>query len=238
MAEPIRVEGLDDVRQLLQEVAKTSPTVAQQATNDTLKHLYGAQMLQMAADLDRPTPFARRAVRYDQANELGKGGRLMVWDQWRGTEQDAANFDNYLGLQMIGGTRTRLKGIELKFQAEGFGPKGMVMVPLPPLQRDVYGNVSNAMYTTILNGLKRTNEKDKGRGVGRFIYLKGDKYGTPSIWRVMPDGGFEMLIAWMRPRDYRARFDFYGRADREIAYAFATIWPKAVDRAFDKLKSR
>ena len=219
----VTVTGVDDVKAMLADLAVTMPRAAIDATNQTIYQLWGAEKLQMIADIDRPVSYSVNAILYERMNADGKGGRVWVRDLFTNA---GATETNYLGVQMHGGVRRRLKASEIALQAFGVMPSGMVWVPDTSVRLDSHGNVPSRPIQSMVDEFRRwRNVRDKSRNFhllpGKGVFTKIGGEWVPFLW-------------FVSPRTYRERFDFYGRADREMEYAFANIYAKAVQRELDR----
>ncbi|NCC41136.1 MAG: hypothetical protein EOM21_17200 [Gammaproteobacteria bacterium] len=216
----IRVDGVQQVRELLTKLAQESPKAAVAAQNKMVYQLKQGMDLQMVADIDRPKPYSRSAVRYTKA-ELGKmRARLYVQSE----DGSAADEQHYLGVQVLGGRRKRLRHSERVLQSRGLMPQGYVWVPTRFTRLDTYGNVPAAMISAILGSGRYTGGTDK------YIVV-GDPGRERGVWYQFPDGRFLPVLLFLSPREYRERFDFYGRADREIQAHLLAYLEKALDEA-------
>ena len=227
----VEVRGLEDVQRMLTELADEFPKAAVYAQNRMAFALRDASVLQMAADFDGATGYSRAAIRYQRA-ELGvRGARVYLRDE-RGNPADEGH---YLNANTLGGKRTRNRASELSFQAMGVMPNGWVWIPTNHVKRDKYGNVTAAKMRSIIASIR---SKD-----GVYVYDPGS-HGTrsfPGIWTAKgPEavirGGWTPVLFFMPPRQYRARYDFFGRAEREINNDLVKILDEELARAIDKAK--
>jgi hypothetical protein len=219
------VTGVEDVKAMLADLAVTMPRAAIDATNQTIYQLWGAEKLQMVADLDRPVPYTLNAILYERMNAGGKGGKVWVKDLIRSTGADE---NQYIGVQTIGTTsRSRMKGSEKALQEFGIMPSGMVWVPdRRHVALDSHGNVSARAIKSMVDEFRKW--RDARNPTRNFALIKGKGILT----RV--GGEWYPFIWFVTPRQYKARFDFYGRADKEMEYAFGDIYAKAIQKELDR----
>ena len=207
---------------MLADLAVTMPRAAIDATNQTIYQLWGAEKTQMIADIDRPVSYSVNSILYERMNAEGKGGKVWLKDIFRGSGADETN---YLGVQMHGGTRRRLKASEIALQKNNFMPSGMVWVPDKSVALDSHGNVSGNVIKKMLADLKG--------GPPHNFYVRR-RNGTPiGVFTKVGDEWYPFLW-FVSPRQYRERFDFYGRADKEVEYAFGDIYAKAIQKELDR----
>ncbi len=215
-----RVNGLEEVRRLLQELKEELPRAAVRAQNRMAYALKQGLDLQMIADFDRPKQFSRSAVRYDAASLGGPGARVYLRDETGA----AADEQHYLGVQTLGGVRRRLRRSEQLLQSRGLMPRGYVWVPSKFAPLDQYGNVSAARIQAIL-GVGRYQ-----RGTDRYVVV-GDPGREKGIWQRFPDGRFLPILIFVSPRQYNERYEFYQRAEREVDARLIPILDEELTRA-------
>ena len=218
----IEVRGLEDVQRMLQTLRDESPKAALRAQNKITRALWEGERLQAVADFDRPKQYTISSILYEQATRENGISRVYVKDQELSV---GAGADHYLGVQTLGGTRHRLRKSERIFQDRGLMPRGYVWVPTRHTKLDRNGNVPGALLSAIL-GLGR----NKGKVFDKYVVL-GPKGGEWGVWEMQPDGRQLKILKFMTPRTYRARYDFYGRAEREIAANLTAIMSEEIDKA-------
>jgi hypothetical protein len=232
MTASIELRGLDDVRSLIAALGEEMQSVNKYSQNTMVYQLWLSEKDQMRTDIDRPNPFSVGALRYKKFGEPGGPGAPAV-------EGAAVHFavpfgtsegleeDEYLGVQGLGGKTAGPRASEVRLRQLGYLPDGYVWVPDPSVKLDRYGNVRGSVIQSMLADLK-----DGPRGANFFVL------GYPK----RPVGIFARIGAEWLPflwfvsrRDYRAIFDFYGRADREVNARFETIWGEQVTKALKRL---
>jgi hypothetical protein len=228
----LQITGLDEVRAMLAGLAIELKDASDKAQTRLAYTIMLAEKDQMDQDLDRPTPWSKGALRYKAA------GKPPIDDSAPLIDGAAVYFvtpfgipglqqEEWLGVQALSGQTAGPKRSELALQALGALARDYVWVPDPAVKLDTYGNVPGTTIQSMLAALKTGatgnwalwGPKDKPLGVRANI------------------GGDWVPYLWFVPRKtYRARWDFYGRAERETDQHFVSLFNEEVQRALDRLK--
>lgn len=219
----LEVRGLEEVQRLLRRLAEEAPRAAIRAQNQMAYQLREGMMLQVAADFDRPKAYTRSAIRYSSATLGQPRSRVFV----RSDDGSLADEQHYLGVQVLGGARRRLRKSEQVLQARGLMPAGYVWVPTRFTRLDAYGNVPAALISAILG-----TGPNAGRVSDKYLIV-GDPGQERGVWERFPDGRVLPILLFVPPRQYRERFDFYGRAEREIDARLIPLLEAALTEALD-----
>jgi hypothetical protein len=224
----VQVSGIDDVKLMLADLQRTLPVAARYAKNEVIQKVWEGERVQAVADLDKPKPFTISQILFDKKETDQSVGRVWVRDPF---DQQGANERSYLGVNTLGATRTRLKGSEAALQDLGFMPRGYVWVPDKSVRLDANGNIGGNAIQNMVNEFRWYGTKALP---GREYFLLGGKNVPPKgIYRLF--GGKWVPFLWFaRPLSYIGRFDFYGRADREVQYWWQRIYDKAIQKEFDR----
>ncbi|MBC7280023.1 hypothetical protein [Hoeflea sp.] len=148
---------------------KQLPYAMMLALNDTAKGARKAVQVQMGKSFDRPTPFAKRGVVYEQATKDKLDARVVIYGSK--TPHGGLPAAYFLGPQVDGGQR-RLKAFEVQLKDRGLLPEGHVVVPAERTKLDRYGNVSQGQLNRIMSGLKIDY---RGAGATRVASTKKGK---------------------------------------------------------------
>lgn len=228
MPQTVTIRGLDDVRALLAGLDDQLDRISQRAQNQMAFELRRAEQEQMRADLDRPTAWSVRALVYKKAGATGGPGAPDTPGAavYFNTPFGAPGLQEteWLGVQAVAGRTAGPRRSERAFQALGLIRPGVVWVPGPGATLDASGNVRGSTIKAILADLA------KPRGKGR----KYTAIGTPPDCRAImakAKGQWTPVLFFVARRSYRKRFDFHGRAAREVATRFPAILSEHLERA-------
>jgi hypothetical protein len=235
------IRGLDEVRLAVARLGEKAKEVDTKAQSAMAAEVWNAEKDQMRSDLDRPTPFSVGALRYKKAGDPGTFGAPRV----DGAAVYMANAfavgsrvgpDEWLGVQIVGGTSAGPKRSERVLQNLGYMPKNKVWVPARGVRLDAYGNVRGSTISAMLSNLGANpygRSSDPSSLETKFVLVgpPGDEegvfYKSGQIWKP--------FLWFVDRQSYRERFEFYERADREIAQNFNRIYGYYLDRALKQL---
>lgn len=201
---------------------------------------------QMAQQLDRVTPFAKKGVAYEQATKNKLTSTVIIAGKsWAKNSTPPANF---LTPQFFGGQRN-LKSFEVQLQSAGLLPSGYYAVPAKDCPLDQYGNVRVALIVRILADLqinartegfnrKRTDasaKRNKSYRNARFFVPSRTSGLFPGVWQRDPrDNGIKPLLLFVKMRSYSKKIDFQLTvqtiAERKFPQYFAEAIGKALAR--------
>jgi hypothetical protein len=261
----IKALGLDDVRAQLREFSdrRFSAAVATALTRTAVQARDAAKRA-LQAEIDRPTPYTVRALKYTPARadsltaSVGfdieavqdASGRAVGFRSVPGST--AAS--KYLGTQVDGGTR-RSKRFELALQAKGAMPKGWIAVPAAGAHVDGYGNVSRGQIaqiiaqigTELLSGYTNTPQSIKAkragqrRAGGQFIaVLPGARTKLkPGIYQRETIGSnLTPVFIYAKSATYRKRYDFDGAVRGVVDQRLNAELQQALDESAARLATR
>jgi hypothetical protein len=184
---------------------------------------------EMELHLDRVTPYAKRGVVYEQANQTRLSATVMIAGRSWGLKNATAPA-NFLTPQFFGGQRN-LKSFERQLQSYGYLKAGEYAVPGRDTPLDQYGNVRVALIVRILADLqvgprtegynrKRTEastKRNRNYRFARFFVPERNSHLHPGVWQRDPrDNGIKPVFLFVRMRPYAKRIDFH-RIVREVA---------------------
>lgn len=238
MPEPIRITGLESVRALLAALGGNLEEASRLAQNKMAYELRLAEQDQMRSDLDRPTPFSVQALMYKKAETsaaalggpAGEGAAVYMVDKFAHQGAGKVGPDEYLGVQALGGVTAGPRRSEKWFQSAGIIGPNIVWVPDRAVKLDAYGNIPGGPMSRMItdfdfNPYARTANKQFAlwgpRGKPHGVLAKIGDTWHPYIW-------------FVERRTYQARFDFYGRGDREISEKWQAIWEGYLQQALDR----
>lgn len=239
----ITLRGLDDVRSLLAGLSGELADVGRMASDKMAYELRMAEQDQMRRDIDRPTPFSVSAVAYKKSNVSAMqwggpsetGASVFMHDNFARQGTSRVGPDQYLGVQVTGGYTAGPRRSEKVLRAAGLIGPNKVIVPAPGVKLNAYGNLSAGQISRILMDLGQNQyAKTKQRNFALFG-PKGNAVGV--LARVKDGDGWTWLpyLYFVDRRQYRKRFDFYGRAEREVSARFKEIFGGYLDRALARM---
>lgn len=215
-------------------VARQLPFAAAKALNALAGKVKAAEVQDMKAVFDRPTPWTLNAL---TVAPPATKSRLSVTVKTK----DSIGKRHYLAVEVAGGARPQT-GFE-RFTAPKLPVPGHVQAILPAdnARLDQYGNWSRGQRNQVLSGLKAwldplnnatPRSQKRGRKRGRATYFVPQHGLPPGIYSRSATGQLGIVAAFSdKPPVYRPRFDFYGVAHRTVAAwagpLFAIAWDEA-----------
>lgn len=201
-------------------------------------------------DLDRPTPFTRRAARYKPANKEKTEFDVYIQDE----ASKGVSPAKYL-LALVKGGYRRNKGTENLLRRAGILPGGWQVQPGADAQLDGYGNLQGGggRYTAILSALKAHREtgyamnrtaassKRNAKTQRDYFVLYSLKTKTPTgVYTRSGRGGrdIKQILAFTPKRaKYRKTLDFAGTIGKAFRETFDRNFREGLRRMLDKVKS-
>ena len=242
----IDIKGLDSVKSMLAALTGELETASKYAQNSLAAQIREGEQAEMQADLDRPTPWAMGSLRYKQAGATSPSpaapnveGAAVFFETNFGYKA-GLEAEQYLGVQIEGGVTAGPKRSERILQRAGVISSDVVWVPAREAPLDSYGNVPGSIISDMLSTL---GLNPYGRTKDQRYALIGPKGAAVAvIWRPTI-GGYAgntwLPLLYFVPRaHYDARYDFYGRADKEVAIKWQGIYDKYVKIALEKAAQR
>ena len=193
---------------------KQMPFAAALRLSMTAKKVMRVEQRILVKQLDRPTPFTVKGVRWQGANKADfKLGRLHSRVYLLPKQAE------YLSFQIEGGTRT---------------PKGTaIAVPTSNVKLNRYGGGQGRIkwllakkntFQGTINGVVGVWQRSK-RG-------KGSRGGSGTIGQ----SGLKLQVAYENSTQYQPRFDFYGIGERSVRTNIGKEMDKAIARALRSAK--
>ena len=239
----IELRGLNPVKELLAGLGGELGKASELAQNKMAYEIAQAEKEQMRTDLDRPTPWTVGSLRYKKvgASPVGapkvEGAAVYFETPWG--YSDGLGADEWLGVQILGGSTAGPKRSEARLQMLGWMPRDKVWVPAVGTRLDRYGNVPGSLISDMLSNLGANpygRNADPSAVRVRYL-LVGEPGREEGVFQKL--GGDWVPFLWFVDREtYRKRFDFYGRADREVRQGFAKILDTYLDKALGRLGRR
>lgn len=233
MADAIRLEGLNSVREMLAAIGPGLEKANEKAQNRMAYALMVAEREQVKSSLDRPTDFTVSSIAYKKvgASSFSVGNVMVSTPNIPGAgvfvvdrrKQAQANDQSYLGVQIFGGSTAGPRGSEVALRSMGFMPSGKVWVPAAGVGLDASGNVRGSVVNAMIADLRAHGRRGlnfvvigrPGDEVGIFTRVGEDWY--PWVW-------------FVTPRSYTDRLGFYERAESEVASQFPAILADEIDK--------
>lgn len=221
------------------------------AINAAVDDAKEAVVQEMQRVFDRPTDYTLRGVWRTYATKRNLVATVQLKDNRAGPNAAPGSVNKgtaaaaYLQPQIEGGTR-QFKRMEQVLRRAGILPATMFAVPAREAPLDAHGNVVRGFVVRMLSDLRafgengyRANRK-AGRRKGRravnafFAVRPGDNFNRhlkPGIYWRLPNRMLVCVFIFVSRVGYRARFDFYGTAERAAVAAFPKHWPAAWEKA-------
>jgi len=218
---------IDSVKAAIVGIGGGLPYAISKGQNSTAYLVRQGEQFEMQADLDRPTPWAMGSLTYTKGDvKTGKKARVYFEDRF--ASNPGEDDKGYLGVQIFGGTRARMRRSEKIFERAGLLPRGWTWVPATPTPLNAYGNVPAGIISAATGGYE-------GNTAGRYTYLEAPDKSWRGIFRI--DAGGFVPVIWFRPAiNYSKRFEFYERAQKEVDINLVRETEKAINEIFAKYK--
>lgn len=213
----MRVQNLEEARRMLARLGEELPKAAQRSKARMVYKLWEGERVEAMADFHRPTQYSIKSILYEAKESTAY--RVYIKDQ---ELSQGADETHYLGVQTLGGTRNRLRKSERIWQSRGLMPSGRVWVPTQYTKLDVNGNVPSALISAILNVNGRRSDK---------YFFMGQPGQERGVWAKQNTGQWLPILLFVTPRQYQERYDFYGRADREVSASLVDIMDEEILKA-------
>jgi hypothetical protein len=235
MSATIELKGMDEVRALIAGIGGELHEASGKAQNKMAYQLMEAEKLQMQADLDRPVAWSVGALRYKKAYEAGGSGAPVVegaavYMANLFTVGDRVDADQYLGVQVVAGDTAGPRRSEKRLQALGVLAADHVWAPAKGVKLDSHGNIPGGVFTSMLTDF----------GLNPYAQTKDKNFcliGRPPVGVLTRIGDAWFPFLHFIPRaKYGSRWDFYGRADREVAMSFKAIMDEYLVKALEHMR--
>lgn len=231
------------------ETKSRLPVAAAKALTFTAERVREAEYGEMRRIFDRPTPFTLRALRLRSATPAKLEAAVWVKDE-AGKGTPAINF---IGPHIFGGAR-KWKRMERALQSAGLMPQGAFAVPGAGAKLDRFGNVSGPQVVQIMGQLRlqrgggfesrlSADRKKAARTIARqggryFVAAPGGGKLPRGIWQKRSDGSILPIFIFVQRARYKARFDFFGIAERTARAHFPALFDRAIKRELERASAR
>lgn len=247
----IQLEGLSSVREMLAALGPGLERANERAQNKMAYNLMLAEREQAKTDLDRPTPATLSSILYKKygASSLTftnpsltvpvpgiKGAGVFVGDLFGKT---LATFDDLLGVQILGGKPAGPKRSAKILQRYNWMRPNQVWVPAVGAPLDQYGNIRGSLISYMLQNMG-TNPYATVQEDAKFMLI-GEPGNYSGIWwkgsvsTKTKGGAWRPLLWFVDEPTYSPRYDWEGRANREVTAHFPGILAWYVDDEIKKL---
>ena len=198
------------VKRYLSNVQKQQiPFATARAITQTLQVAKKDVIRQLDKDIDRPTPFTRRAFRVDGAKKKTLTGRLFALPKQ----------NEYLKLLIFGGIR-RPKGVALTMRPAKPAPGGIRLNRFGniPAAQQAKAQLAKGAFSATINGV-----------AGIWMPPKKTKSG-----KLRKGSRMKLVLAYEKQAVYRPRYRFFERGQNSIR----VNWPRIFNKSFrDALRS-
>lgn len=236
----------------LEGLPRDMRVAAAQALNTTVLQAQLAQVDEMRAVFDRPTPWALGGVTHDKATPASLEAVVRI--RGRTGSGGAIPAESFLRAQILGGVR-RWKRFEVALFKAGVLPAGYFAVPGSGARMDAYGNMAGAHISQLLSYFQayppgstgrrqnttaerraRLAETTRRRQGYAYVAIKpGNRNLYPGIYEYRDLGGLgtgvRAVLIFVRRAQYRALFDFKGAADKAIERQLPVQWAREMEQA-------
>lgn len=203
------------------------------ALDDTAEGLKREQIMEMEVVFQSPRKYtlnALYAVKARGDNSLAAG---LAWKEFGGSIPAY----KYLYPQVFGGQR-RYKRHERALQGKGILPAGSMTAQGSNFPKDESGDITGGQYTRMLSELDALqdgsggkNQYKKKRAAASRFFVYTPKGANFPVGIAEPNGdGIRIMLRFIQPPDYTARYDYYGIANEYTRINF----PKQLERQWLK----
>lgn len=203
------------------------------ALDDTAEGLKREQIMEMEVVFQSPRKYtlnALYAVKARGDNSLKAG---LAWKEFGGSIPAY----KYLYPQVFGGQR-RYKRHERALQGKGILPAGSMTAQGNNFPKDESGDITGGQYTRMLSELDALqdgsggkNQYKKKRAAASRFFVYTPKNAQFPVGIAEPNGdGIRIMLRFIQPPNYTARYDYYGIANEYTRINF----PKQLERQWVK----
>jgi len=221
----VSVKGLGGIQKMFTQLrTEDIPKAAMSVKNNTAFKVRTHLVSKVQTVFDRPMPVTKSAILYQKTTLSGDPPAGIITADDATAKNQGRPPVGWFWHHVHGGRRYQ-KGHE-KFLAAKFPQyfnATMQTAPGKDAKIDGYGNQSSAQIRAIMDGLK------KGGSSGYFVNQHGVFKREPG--KVL---FFSYLMAFIRARNYKPIFDFYGEGMREASRVF----PLEADAVIQKMLDR
>ncbi len=192
------------------------PSIIRNTLNDTARDARADVKKEMDVVFDRPTPYAKRGIIYDEATREKLQAAVVVTGDRSTAALPATAF---LGPQIEGGLRTH-KAFERQLIQRGHMLKSEVAVPGRDTPLDRYGNMKQGILNRVMADLQinytqvgaerartaRSVKRNKNYQKARYFVPERGKHLHPGVWERTPrTRDIKPVILFVKSESYRVR---------------------------------
>ncbi len=254
MPAAIRLTGANKLGVFLAGLKGELADASRRGQNKMAYTLMQAEREQLRSDVDSPTPWSVQSILYKPADsnalKIGASRILVPGIEGAGVflvdrfSMERADERHPIGVQIRGGEGFQPTAFESVLQQRGIIPRDHVYVPARNVRLDRYGNIPGAQISAMLSHLGLNQYGVVAPESRQFAFFPKPTAGVvggelvrryaKGVLAKIGDDWVPYIYFVPNPGTYRSRFDFYGRADREIETHFRGILDWYVTKALQK----
>ena len=245
----MHIKVTSNIAQAAKQIGRMGDSVrraAVSAINSTAQAVKQAEVAEMRAVFDRPTPYTLNSLFIDPAKPQRLVAEVYFKDVYRTATRTTGS--HYLQPQVYGGQR-RIKQLEKNLQLAGLLPAGWNVTPGRFMKLDAYGNMDRGQLTQILSQLRVQLTGGYSRGlptvkgnerkvIGALRRAGGRYFGIPPGRPGIAPGVYLRefignkapmpVLKFVRPSRYRKRFPFEQVAEVVVSQRLRTDFRDAL----------
>lgn len=207
------------------------------ALDDTAEGLKREQIMEMEVVFQSPRKYTLNALYAVKARgQVNGDGVTTAGLAWKEVGGSIPAY-KYLYPQVFGGPR-RYKRHEKSLQAKGILPAGSMTAQGRSYPKDESGDITGGQYTRMLSELDALqdgsggkNQYKKKRAAASRFFVFTPKGASYPVGIAEPNGdGIRVMLRFIQPPNYTARYDYYGIANEYTRINF----PKQLERQWLK----
>lgn len=229
----------DSVARSIAGLIQRMPVEAAKALTFTAERVKKAEIAELRAKLDRPTPRTVSSVYLQMATPQKLEAVVWLVDSLSGAGKGFGKLtpDRWLRPNIDGGRRA-LKGVEVALRRRGILNDGQWLSIAANAPKDRYGNLSAGWYQKIITAFgarfdpsqNRTTSRRSRRNTGNILMVL-DEDGNPDFIAHRVGEELRPLLVVTREPKYKARVDWYGVGKRVAADVLPQKVASAIRRA-------
>lgn len=213
----------------LAKVAKQIPFAVAQAVNATARRAAADANAAMPSVFEHANRFTQMAVGVPLLATKSSLTAVVAIKPLQG---------KYLGLEVLGGTRTPADNTRIASSAlvlPGNGPDPLPAGRIKLLTQQI--QTAATQRQAIAAGTRKARRGNGSRGVfkmsGRDPFGDG---GAGGIWRRLPGHRVTRLVSFEATARYKPKWDFNGQIEKSVTQSFQQIFAAAIERAMRTAK--
>lgn len=238
----IKIDGLDQVRQRLGNLAKQADFAASKALNTTAFAINDKVKTDMQQVFQGgATPYTLRAFQVDKASKQSLQASVMLRTD---APSGGTPYDKALRHLFTSGTRD-WKKLEGYLRARGLMPAGLMAVPGKDCPLDGRGNIRRPALSEMLGSLsssrpgmrvyRRTGAGKAQKAVGYFVVMPGARsHLKPGIYKRLETGSSSALspmVMYVRPGSWRQFVDLKAIGGEVVDKTFQSEFDRQLEAA-------